>query len=229
MRRPLRECFRRSSRSIARRSGVGVEVSGTWTDHATGTPLKIHNDGIAFPRIAEVVTVLVRDVSCGAADCGAPELHVHQRVAIGSMFLRCGVDARWISPCKNGGDDIVAGVNTHLARVRYASEFAYLSRAAPALTSMPDNRIKPDSRMKNVRRAGRPPAGAREGEKVKDYPQLSIRVPVEMKARLNALSAVTGLAQWRVIVEAIDCFLHDLPPTDRALVDGLSQRLLRAG
>ena len=86
----------------------------------------------------------------------------------------------------------------------------------------------PESRVTR-RRAGRPPAGAREGEKVKDYPQLSIRVPVEMKARLNALSAVTGLAQWRVIVEAIDCFLSDLPPTDRALVDGLSERLLRAG
>jgi len=79
------------------------------------------------------------------------------------------------------------------------------------------------------RRAGRPPAGAREGEKVKDYPQLSIRVPLEMKARLNALSAVTGLAQWRVIVEAIDCFLHDLPATDRELVHGLSERLMRAG
>ena len=79
------------------------------------------------------------------------------------------------------------------------------------------------------RRAGRPPAGAREGEKVKDYPQLSIRVPIEMKARLNALSAVTGLAQWRVIVEAIDCFLHDLPATDRELVDGLSERLMKAG
>jgi len=87
----------------------------------------------------------------------------------------------------------------------------------------------PDNRASTRRRAGRPPAGAREGEKVKDYPQLSIRVPVEMKARLNALSAVTGLAQWRVIVEAIDCFLHDLPPTDRALVDGLSERLMRAG
>jgi predicted DNA-binding protein len=87
---------------------------------------------------------------------------------------------------------------------------------------MPDNRA-------NRRRAGRPPAGAREGEKVKDYPQLSIRVPLEMKARLNALSAVTGLAQWRVIVEAIDCFLHDLPPNDRELVDGLSERLMRAG
>jgi len=79
------------------------------------------------------------------------------------------------------------------------------------------------------RRVGRPPAGAREGEKVKDYPQLSVRVPIEMKARLNALSAVTGLAQWRVIVQAIDCFLRDLPPPDQELVDGLCQRLLRAG
>lgn len=86
-----------------------------------------------------------------------------------------------------------------------------------------------DTRMNHRRRrAGRPPAGAREGEKVKDYPQLSIRVPLEMKARLNALSAVTGLAQWRVIVEAIDCFVSDLPQTDRELVDGLSARLMRA-
>ncbi len=79
------------------------------------------------------------------------------------------------------------------------------------------------------RRAGRPPAGAKRGEKVKDYPQLSIRVPLEFKARLNALSAVTGLAQWRVIIEAIDCFFQDLPPGDRELVNGLSERLMRAG
>ena len=50
-----------------------------------------------------------------------------------------------------------------------------------------------------------------------------------MKARLNALSAVTGLAQWRLIVEAIDCFFHDLPDNDRELVDGLSERLMKAG
>jgi hypothetical protein len=80
----------------------------------------------------------------------------------------------------------------------------------------------------NRRRAGRPPAGA-NGEKVREYPQLSVRVPVEFKARLNALSAVTGLAQWRVIVEAINCFCHDLPPTERELVDGLSERLMRTG
>ena len=78
------------------------------------------------------------------------------------------------------------------------------------------------------RKAGRPPAGAKSGEKVKDYPQLSIRVPVEFKARLSAMSAVTGLAQWRVVVEAINCLLDGLPPNDRQLVDGISERLLRA-
>jgi hypothetical protein len=91
---------------------------------------------------------------------------------------------------------------------------------------MPDNR---DSKVKDRRPVGRPPAGAKDGEKVKDYPQLSIRVPIEFKARLNALSAVTGLAQWRVIVEAINCFNDDLPKPERDLVDGLSARLLRAG
>jgi len=64
---------------------------------------------------------------------------------------------------------------------------------------------------------------------VKDYPQLSIRVPIEFKARLNALSAVTGLSQWRVITEAINCFFDGLSDTDRELVDGLSERLMRAG
>ena len=91
---------------------------------------------------------------------------------------------------------------------------------------MPDNR---ELKVKDRRRVGRPPAGAREGERVKDYPQLSIRVPLEFKARLNALSAVTGLAQWRVIMEAINCFNDELPKTERDLVDGLSERLMRAG
>ena len=88
----------------------------------------------------------------------------------------------------------------------------------------------PDQRSgKDRRRIGRPPAGARDGEKVKDYPQLSVRVPIEFKARLNALSAVTGLSQWRLITEAIDCFFNGLSDRDQELVDGLSERLLRAG
>ena len=86
-----------------------------------------------------------------------------------------------------------------------------------------------EQRVRERRRAGRPPAGAKEGEKVKDYPQLSIRVPLEFKARLNALSAVTGLAQWRVIVDEINFFFSDLPQSDQEFVDGLSERLMRAG
>ena len=94
---------------------------------------------------------------------------------------------------------------------------------------MPDNRDSKAGKARERRPVGRPPAGAKEGEKVKDYPQLSIRVPIEFKARLNALSAVTGLAQWRVIVEAINCFNDDLPKSERDLVAGLSARLMRAG
>jgi len=101
------------------------------------------------------------------------------------------------------------------------------SRIGVSFARYPD--VMRDQRVRERRRAGRPPAGAKQGEKVKDYPQLSIRVPVEFKARLNALSAVTGLAQWRVIVEAINCLFHDLPPHDRELVAGLSERLKRAG
>ena len=68
------------------------------------------------------------------------------------------------------------------------------------------------------RRIGRPPAGAREGEKVKDYPQLSIRVPVEVKARLQALSAVKARPQWRIITDAIDCYLRERSDAERKLI-----------
>ena len=53
---------------------------------------------------------------------------------------------------------------------------------------------------KPVRRIGRPPAGEREGEKVKDYPQRSILLPVDVKAKLQALILVSARPQWRLIV-----------------------------
>jgi hypothetical protein len=85
-----------------------------------------------------------------------------------------------------------------------------------------------DNRAPEKRRVGRPPAGARLGERVKDYPQLSLRVPTEMKARLHALSAVTGQSQWRIIVDGINCLLRGLSAADRKRVDGLSERLMHA-
>lgn len=77
---------------------------------------------------------------------------------------------------------------------------------------------------KERRRIGRPPAGARLGEKVKDYPQLSIRLPGEVKAKLQALSLIASKPQWRIITDAIDCYLRERPEPERRMVDELAGR-----
>jgi hypothetical protein len=73
------------------------------------------------------------------------------------------------------------------------------------------------------RRIGRPPAGA-GGARVKDYPQLSFRLPAEVKAKLHALSVVVSRPQWRIITEAIDCYLRARPDSERRMVDDLAGR-----
>ncbi len=77
---------------------------------------------------------------------------------------------------------------------------------------------------KERRRIGRPPAGARLGEKVKDYPQLSIRLPAEVKAKLHAISLVSARPQWRLITDAIDCYLRTRPDAEQAMVHELLGR-----
>jgi predicted DNA-binding protein len=77
---------------------------------------------------------------------------------------------------------------------------------------------------KEQRRIGRPPAGAREGEKVKDYPQLSIRLPADVKAKLQALSLLSSRPQWRLISDAIECYLQERPDAERRIVEELVGR-----
>ena len=74
------------------------------------------------------------------------------------------------------------------------------------------------------RRIGRPPAGARAGEKVKDYPQLSIRLPGDVKAKLQALSLISARPQWRLIAEAIECYLRQRPQEEQRIVAELVGR-----
>jgi predicted DNA-binding protein len=80
---------------------------------------------------------------------------------------------------------------------------------------------------KERRRIGRPPAGAKLGEKVKDYPQLSIRLPAEVKAKLHALSLVSARPQWRLITDAIDCYLRTRPDAEQEMVQELLGRAKR--
>jgi predicted DNA-binding protein len=77
---------------------------------------------------------------------------------------------------------------------------------------------------KERRRIGRPPAGARAGERVKDYPQLSIRLPGEVKAKLQAISLIASRPQWRIITEAIECYLRERSDAERRMVDELVGR-----
>jgi predicted DNA-binding protein len=71
------------------------------------------------------------------------------------------------------------------------------------------------------RRIGRPPAGAKAGEKVTDYPQLSVRLPAEVKAKLHAISVVSNRPQWRLVSEAIECYLRERSDAERAMVEEL--------
>jgi hypothetical protein len=72
------------------------------------------------------------------------------------------------------------------------------------------------SQPKRVRkkRLGRPPAGD-AGARVTDYPQLSVRLPAEVRDQLLLLSRLRGQPQWRLIVESVRCYLRDLSTEER--------------
>lgn len=60
------------------------------------------------------------------------------------------------------------------------------------------------------KKVGRPPAGD-GGERVKDYPQVSFRLPNDIRNTLLALSKVRQQPQWRLIVDSVECYLRNLP------------------
>ena len=60
-----------------------------------------------------------------------------------------------------------------------------------------------------VRKAGRPPGGI-DGQRVRDYPQVSIRVPPKFYAQLATLTRTTGLSRLEIFVRAIDCYESSL-------------------
>ena len=76
------------------------------------------------------------------------------------------------------------------------------------------------------RRLGRPPAGAQAGEKVKDYPQLSVRVPPQARLFVGALSMLRGEPQWRIVLDSIECLRGSLSESERRRVEELIKRRL---
>jgi CheY-like chemotaxis protein len=74
------------------------------------------------------------------------------------------------------------------------------------------------------KRSGRPPAGRKPGERVADYPQLSTRIPREAFERLQALSVIHGVPQWRILADALDGYVKYLTPDERGLVEEWMRR-----
>ena len=55
------------------------------------------------------------------------------------------------------------------------------------------------------RKAGRPPGGV-DGQRVRDYPQVSIRVPPKLYEQLATLTRTTGLSRLAIFVRALECY-----------------------
>jgi len=83
-----------------------------------------------------------------------------------------------------------------------------------------------NARPRDVRRPGRPPAGE-QGERVKDYPQVSVRLPRDVRDKLIALSRIRKQPQWRLIVDSVACYLRDLPDDERRKVEVAAERPAR--
>jgi hypothetical protein len=56
-----------------------------------------------------------------------------------------------------------------------------------------------------IRKAGRPPGGV-NGQRVRDYPQVSIRVPPKLRAQLAKITRRTGLSRLEIFIRAINCY-----------------------
>jgi hypothetical protein len=53
---------------------------------------------------------------------------------------------------------------------------------------------------------------------------------MDVKAKLQALSLIASRPQWRIITDAIECYLRERPEPERRMVDELAGRTrLRSG
>jgi len=85
---------------------------------------------------------------------------------------------------------------------------------------------QPRTTTSEPRRRGRRPVGL-NGERVSEYPQVMIRLPQPTKATLDALSALTGTPIWKLIDQAVQAYVRQLPEGERRLLTGVRDRRAR--
>lgn len=67
-------------------------------------------------------------------------------------------------------------------------------------------------------RRGRPRGGVRPGERLRDYPTVSVRLPPGTRAMLRALCAQRRMPTWLMVRHLVICYVRDLPPRERRQV-----------
>ncbi len=75
--------------------------------------------------------------------------------------------------------------------------------------------------------AGRPPSGP-DGERVSDYPRLTIRIPHATKDQLESLSILKRCQVWRLVDRAVLDYIKGLSGDDRKALAEFSSRIVPA-
>jgi hypothetical protein len=66
-----------------------------------------------------------------------------------------------------------------------------------------------------TRKRGRPRGGVRPGERLRDYPVLTVRVPPDTRAMFAALCVRRRKPRWVMLRHLIVCFVRNLPASER--------------
>jgi hypothetical protein len=65
---------------------------------------------------------------------------------------------------------------------------------------------------------GRPREGVRPGERVRDYPTVTLRLPDDTRALLKAVGSHLNRPLWQTIRHLTVCFVRELPGRDRRTI-----------
>lgn len=79
---------------------------------------------------------------------------------------------------------------------------------------------------KSARKPGRPPSGP-AGERVSEYPSLTVRIPRATHRQLHSLSTLKHVPVWRLVDAAVSAYVSELPPDERRLVTQFAAKMDR--
>lgn len=57
------------------------------------------------------------------------------------------------------------------------------------------------------------------------YPQMTIRLPLGTRAKLNTLSLLLRTPIWRIVDQAVETYVQHLPENDRRILGALAERI----